>query len=138
MGSRVERTGRRRSPGTSGHFPAPRAGAAGTPLPPPGKAGRSGGPAPPAPRTRAPRNEPKALEGGRCACCSPKRSGMARWAQERVCGSCASNLLSVDFQARMFDAINVTFFYLNSVCVCVNMQQVVYYIPRLFYYGLFL
>lgn len=31
------------------------------------------------------------------------------------------------------------FFNLNFVCVCVNMQQVVYYIPRLlFYYELFL
>lgn len=29
--------------------------------------------------------------------------------------------------------------YLNSLCVCVNMQQVVYYIPLLlFYYELFL
>lgn len=67
---------------------------------------------------------------------------MACWAQERVCRSCASNL-PADFQAQLFDAISETFFfffpYLNSLCVCVNMQQVVYYIPLLlFYYELFL
>lgn len=74
-------------------------------------------------------------------CHSPQWPGVARWAREKVRRSRASDLLSVDFQAQLFDTINATFFffYLNSVCVCVNMQQVVYYIPRLlFYYGLFL
>lgn len=97
----------------------------------------------PPPRGRAPPEMSRGSSERSLGCCSPKWPGMARWGQERVCRSCASNLLSIDFQAQLFDTTNATFFFfffnLNSVCVCVNMQQVVYYIPRLlFYYKLFL
>lgn len=132
------------SPGTAGHCPASQGGASGTPRHPSVKPGALQAGVPPAPRMCTPRNEPRILGESRSAVGPQIDPGWCVGRRKRVCRSCASNLLSVDFQAQLFDAINATFFFffffnLNSVCLCVNMQQVVYYIPRLlFYHGLFL